>query len=179
MDLRWPERTGEGFGQTALSRLGRSKCRRLGAASTRSGRADEDNVPSGAPLHRRDDAARGGEGAKCVSPPRRLEIFEGHFLGGAPNALACIVNKDIDATGNVARSLLCCANQKNAFGGVQGDKARKIVISVMSNKITSEDFSAACITILEDALETAAGLPCSTRPARTRRPRGSRCRTAI
>jgi hypothetical protein len=53
----------------------------------------------------------------------------------------------------VARSLLCCANQKNAFGGVQGDKARKIVISVMSNKITSEDFSAACIKILEDALE--------------------------
>src|SRR4030088_3266064 len=36
-----------------LSRLGRSKCCRLGA--------DEDNVPSGAPLHRRDDAARGGK----------------------------------------------------------------------------------------------------------------------
>jgi Transposase, Mutator family len=79
-----------------MSRLGRSKCCRLGAASARSGRADEDNVPGGAPLHRRDDAARGGEGAKCVSPPRRLEIFEGHFLGGAPNALARIVNKDSD-----------------------------------------------------------------------------------
>src|SRR3984893_17469637 len=67
MDLRWPERTGEGFGQTALSRLGRSKCRRLGAASARSGRADEDNVPGGAPLHRRDDAARGGEEDAKVS----------------------------------------------------------------------------------------------------------------
>ena len=64
--LRWPEGTGEGFGQTALSRLGRSKCRRLGAASARSGRADEDNVPGGAPLHRRDDAARGGEGANVL-----------------------------------------------------------------------------------------------------------------
>ncbi|MGB8897779.1 MAG: hypothetical protein WCC90_00335 [Methylocella sp.] len=27
-------------------------------------RADEDNVPGGAPLHRRDDAARGSEGVK-------------------------------------------------------------------------------------------------------------------
>src|SRR3982074_2688881 len=98
MDLRWPERKGEGFRQTPLGALGRSKCGGLGAASARSGRADEDNVPGGAPLHRRDDAARGGEGAKCVSPPRRLEIFEGHFLGGAPNALARIVNKDIDRT---------------------------------------------------------------------------------
>src|SRR4030088_1439835 len=67
-----------------LSRLGRGKCGRLGAASARSGRADEDNVPGGAPLHRRDDAARGGEGAKCVSPARRLALFARHFLGGAP-----------------------------------------------------------------------------------------------
>ena len=53
-------------------------------------------LPSGAPLHRGDDATRGGEGTKCVGPPRRLEIFEGHLLGGAPNPLARIVNKDID-----------------------------------------------------------------------------------
>ena len=52
--------------------------------------------PGGAPFHRGDDAARGGEGAKCVGPPRCLEIFEGHLLGGAPNPLARIVNKDID-----------------------------------------------------------------------------------
>jgi hypothetical protein len=30
----------------------------------------------------------------CATP--RLEIFEGHLLDGAPNALARIVNKDID-----------------------------------------------------------------------------------
>ena len=56
------------------------------------------DVAARAPLHRGDDAARGGEGAKCVDPPRRLEIFEGHLLGGAQNPLARIVNKDVNGS---------------------------------------------------------------------------------
>ena len=96
MDPRWPERTGERFSEAALRRLGRSKCGRLGTAPAGSGRADEDNVSGSAPFHRGDDAVRSGEGAECVGAPRRLEIFEGHLLGGTPNALARIVNEDID-----------------------------------------------------------------------------------
>src|ERR1700731_3940733 len=96
MDPRWPERTGEGFGQTALRRLGRSKCGRLSAAPARGGRADENDVSRGAPLHRGYDAARGGEGAESVGAPRRLEVFEGHLLDGAPNTFTRIVYEDID-----------------------------------------------------------------------------------
>jgi hypothetical protein len=43
--------------------------------------------------------------------------------------------------------------QKNAFGEGQEGKAGKMAISIMSNEITAEDFSAAWMKILEDALK--------------------------
>jgi hypothetical protein len=48
-----PERTREGFGKTALGRLGRSKCGSLGAASARGGRTDEDTDEVMCPVARR------------------------------------------------------------------------------------------------------------------------------
>jgi hypothetical protein len=70
----------------------RQSWRRLGERRSH----HEDNVPGGAPLHRGYDAVRGGEGTECVGAPRRLEVFEGHLLDGAPNTLARIVDENID-----------------------------------------------------------------------------------